>query len=227
MLPQTSTVTHTKPISIVIADDHQFLIDGFCFAIKKHPHLFMAGQAYNGAEVVKLVEHVRPDVAFIDVKMPVMDGIAATREIVQRFPYVSVIAFSHDMEEHVITDMIDAGAMGYLLKNEHISVILKAIDKVTKGEVFYSHEVSNKLAAMMKRTAYNPMKPFDKPRFTELELAVIKETCDELSSKEMASKLGVGVGSVESAKTRIMEKTGAKNSAGIVKYAIKNYLYRV
>jgi two-component system response regulator NreC len=227
MLLQTPTTTNTKPIRIVIADDHELLVDGFCLAMKKHPQVFVAGQASNGVELIKVVEEVRPDVVITDVQMPVKDGIAATREITKRFPYVSVIAFSSFMEESLITDMMDAGAMGYLLKNERVSNILLAIDKVLGGETFYSHEVSNKLAGMLKRTAYNPMKPFDKPRFTDLELAVMKEICDELSSKEIAHKLGVDVRSVDGAKTRIMEKTGARNSAGIVKYCIKNYIVKI
>lgn len=227
MLLETPAKTQTKPVRVVIADDHQFLVDGFCFAMRKHPQVLMAGQAGNGAELVQLVEEVRPDVAFTDIQMPLMDGITATREITERFPYVSVIAFSGFIEESFITDMIDAGAMGYLLKNEPVTILLKAIDKVMKGEVYYSHEISNRLAAMMKRTAYNPLKPFDKPRFTELELAVMKEICDELTSKEIAQKLGVEVRSVESAKSRIMEKTGCRNSAGIVKYAIQNYIVRL
>jgi two-component system, NarL family, response regulator NreC len=227
MLLETSTVTQTKPVRIVIADDHPFLVDGFCFAMKKHPHVLMAGQAGNGEELIKLVEEVCPDVVFTDIQMPEMDGITATREIVHRFPYVSVIAFTSFIDDCLITDMMEAGAVGYLLKNEHITIILRAIEKVMNRETYYSHEVSNRLVAMMKRTAYNPMKPFDKPRFTELELAVIKEICDELSSKEIATKLGVEVRSVESAKSRIMERTGCRNSAGIVKYAIRNYIVRL
>jgi len=226
MLLETPTVTQTKPVSVVIADDHEFLVDGFCFAMRKHPQVFMAGQATNGEELVKLVEDVRPDVVFTDIQMPVKDGITATREIMQRYPYTNVIAFTSFIEDCLIADMMEAGAMGYLLKNEHISIILKAIDKVMKREVYYSHEVSNRVAAMVKRTGINPMKPFDRPHFSELEIAVMKEICDELSSKEIAHKLGVEVRSVESAKSRLMEKTGARNSAGIVKYAIRNYIVR-
>lgn len=226
MLLETPTKTQTRPARVVIADDHPFLIEGFCLAMRKHSQVLMAGQASNGQELVKLVEEVQPDVAFTDIQMPVMDGIAATREITERFPYVSVIAFSSFIEDCLITDIIEAGAMGYLLKNEHITIILKAIERVMNREVYYSHEVSLRLAAMMKRTGYNPMKPFDKPHFTELELAVMKLICDELSSKEIAQKLGIDARSVESAKSRIMEKTGARNSAGIVKYAIKNYIVR-
>lgn len=226
MLLETPTLAPTKPVRVVIADDHPIFIDGFYSAMRKHPQVSVAGQAANGEELVQLVEELVPDVVFTDIQMPVKNGIAATREIMQRFPYVSVIAITNYIEDSFITDMMEAGAMGYLLKNETVHEILRAIEKVMSGQIYYSHEVSNRLVALMKRTAYNPMKPFDKPRFTELELAVMKEICDELSSKEIAQKLGIEVRSVESAKARIMEKTGCRNSAGIVKYAIRNYIVR-
>jgi DNA-binding NarL/FixJ family response regulator len=79
---------------------------------------------------------------------------------------------------------------------------------------------------MLKRTGYNPMKSFDKPQFSPFEIDVIKAICDELTTKEIAAKLGVEVRSVESAKSRILDKSGAKNSAGIVKFAIRNYIVR-
>lgn len=227
MLLQTPTATATKPVRIVIADDHPVLVEGFCFAMRKHPQVLVAGHASNGEELVNLVEEVRPDVVFTDIQMPVKDGIAATKEILDRFPYISIIAFTNYIEDGLVTDMMEAGASGYLLKNEHISIILKAIEKVVHGEIYYSQEVSNRLVALMKRTAYNPMKPFDKPRFTEMELSVMVEICNELSSKEIAQKLGMEVRSVESAKSRIMEKIGCHNSVSIVKYAIRNNIYRL
>ncbi|MBO9684352.1 MAG: response regulator transcription factor, partial [Flavisolibacter sp.] len=186
MLPPTLTATPTKPVRVVIADDHQLLVDGFYCAMKKHPQILMAGYANDGGALVNLTDEIRPDVVFTDIQMPVMDGIAATREIVQRFPYIKVIGFSGFLDEGYITDMMEAGAMGYLLKNDDYTVILKAIENVMQGKVFYSHEVSNKLAAMMQRTGYNPTKPFDMPHFSELELAVVKEICNGLISKEIA-----------------------------------------
>lgn len=227
MLLETAVETQVKPVRVVIADDHHLFVEGFCSAMGRHKQVFVAGEAYNGQQLVNLVEDVLPDVVFTDIQMPVKDGIEATREIFRRFPFINVIGFSSFAEESFITDMMDAGAMGYLLKNEHISVILKAIEQVMKGQTFYSHEVSNKLAAMMKRTATNPMKPFGKPQFSDLEIAVMKEVCDELSDKEIAGKLGIDVRSVESAKTRIKEKTGCRNNAGIVKYAIRNYIVKL
>lgn len=227
MLPNTTATQHTKPIRIVIADDNEFFIDGFCAAMARHCGVFMAGQAGNGLQLMKLVEELRPDVVFTEVYLPQKDGISATKEIVERFPYIHVIGFSNFMEDRLIADMMEAGAMGYLLKNEPSCIILKAIDKVMKREVYYSHEVSNRVAAMVKRTAYNPMKPFEGPHFSELEMEVMREICEELSCKEIAAKLEVDVRTVESAKSRIMEKTGCRNSAGIVKYAIKNYIVKL
>jgi DNA-binding NarL/FixJ family response regulator len=225
MLSSTQTITPTKPVRVVIADDHPFFIDGFCAAMRKQPQILVAGSAQNGQELVRLVEEIRPDIVFTDIQMPVMDGIAATKEIRQKFPYINIIAFSGFIEDCLITDMVEAGASGYLLKNEHISEILTAIESVMNGGCYYSHEVSGRIVTLMRRTGLNPLKPFNKPRFTERELAVMKEICHELSNKEIAQKLGLDVRSVESAKSRIMEKTGCRNSAGIVVYAIRNYIW--
>jgi DNA-binding NarL/FixJ family response regulator len=227
MLSSAQTVTPTKPVRVVIADDHPFFIEGFCDAMRKHPQVMIAGRAHNGQELVALVEELCPDVVFTDIQMPVKDGIAATKEIREKFPYVNVIGFSGFIEDSFITDMLEAGASGYLLKNEHISEILSAIDNVMSGGCYYSREVSTRLATLMRRTNCNPLKPFNKPHFTELELSVMKEICQELSSKEIAQKLGLEARSVESAKSRIMEKTGCRNSAGIVVYAIRNYIWRL
>src|SRR5947208_1133734 len=106
MLLETAVETHIKPVRVVIADDHQIFVEGFCSAMRKHKQVFIAGQAYNGQELVDLVDEVRPDVVFTDIQMPVKDGIVATREILQRFPYVNVIGFSGFLEECLITDMM-------------------------------------------------------------------------------------------------------------------------
>jgi DNA-binding NarL/FixJ family response regulator len=227
MLLETATVIPTKPARIVIADDHPFFVDGFYAAMRKHPQVLLAGSAVNGRELVNLVQEVRPEVVFTDIQMPVMDGIAATRQIRESFPYINIIGFSSFIEDTLITDMLEAGASGYLLKNAHISEILAAVDSVMKGGVYYSREVSDRLAVLMRRTHCNPMKPFNKPHLTKLEMAVMKEICNELSNKEIAQRLNLDVRSVESAKRRIMEKTGCRNSAGIVVYAIRNFIVQL
>lgn len=226
MLPSSPTVIPTKPVRIVIADDHPVYIDGLCDGMRKHPQVLVAGTAHNGDELLTLAEELCPEVVLTDIQMPVKDGIAATKEIREKFPYIKIIGLSGYIEDCLITDMMDAGASGYLLKNERISEIITAIEKVANGSCYYSREVLDRLAVLMKRTGINPMKPFNKPSFTEKELSVMIEICNELSNKEIAQKLNMDVRSVEGAKSRIMEKTGCHNSAGIIMYAIRNFIVR-
>jgi DNA-binding NarL/FixJ family response regulator len=224
MLLQTQTTPRTNPVRIVIADDHPIFIEGFYAALRKHTQVVIEGNASNGAELVQMVEELEPDVVFTDIQMPVMDGIEATRKIKQRFPQIPVIAYSGFVEDCFITDMLEAGASGYLLKNDSVKEVLNAIDKVLNGQVYWNLEVSNRLVTLMKRADFNPRRPFERPRFSQVELSVIRETCNGLSSKEIANKLGIEVRSVETAKSRILIKAGCRNSAGIVMFAIRNNL---
>lgn len=94
MLLEIPPETQVKPVRVVIADDHEIFVEGFCSAMRKHKQVFVAGEAYNGQQLVDLVEDVLLDVVFTDIQMPIKNGIDATREIFQRFPYISVIGIS-------------------------------------------------------------------------------------------------------------------------------------
>lgn len=214
------------PVRIVIADDHPVYVDGLYTGLRKHKNIRIMGHASNGIELLQLVERTQPDVVMTDIQMPGMDGIAATKEIRRRYPNIQVIALSGFAEDCLITDMLDAGASGYLLKNAHPNEIALAIEKVMQNEMHYSLEVSNKVMALMRRTQSNPMKPLNKPQFSQRELDVIKEICRGHSSKQIAEALHIDVRAVESAKERIMEKTGCNNSTAIAMYAVRNYIFQ-
>jgi len=225
MLAETSTPTPTKPVRIVIADDHPILVDGFCFALRKHKEVEVAGTACNGEQLVKLVQQLQPDIAFTDIKMPVMDGITAAKEIRERFPGVKVIAFTGFMDDCFITDMmIEAKASGYLLKEAHKKEILMAIEKVSSGQIYCSGEVLQRLVVLAQRTSTNPVKPFSKPDFTEREMTIMAENARGLSSKEIAQKQNIKPGAVESAKRRLFEKTNCRNSLELAAYAFRNFI---
>ncbi len=224
MLSAPAAAQQILPIRIVIADDHPFFVDGFYAAMRKHNEVRVMGHAHNGKDLLDLVQKTQPDVVITDIQMPVMDGIAATREIKRRYPQIHVIAISAFAEDVFITEMLDAGASGYLLKNAHKDEIICAIERVVRNEMHYSLEVSNKVVALMKRTKTNPMKPLDKPRFTDKELAVMKEICKGYSSKEIAQVLQLEVRAVESARQRIMEKTGCSNSTAVAMYAVRHFI---
>ena len=159
-----SATTDHMPIQIIIADDHPAIIDGFCFALRKHKNLRVTGKAYNGEQLVQLVAELQPDIVFTDIQMPLKDGIAATKEITQSFPHIKVIAFSGFMDDCYVADMmIDAKASGYILKEAPKKEILNAIEKVCNGEIYCSEQVMTKLITLAQRTKTNPVKPFSKP----------------------------------------------------------------
>src|SRR5215207_1311812 len=121
------------PIRIVLADDHEIFRDGFKVMIKKQPSVQLVGEAANGEELIALTSQLRPDVIITDIKMPVMDGIEATKRLTADFPEIGIIALSMFDEENLIVEMLEAGAKGYLLKNAHKDEILEAIKTVDRN----------------------------------------------------------------------------------------------
>lgn len=215
------------PLRLVLADDHELFRDGFQVMLKKQPNIELVGEAANGVELLYLVRTLHPDVVITDIKMPQMDGIEATRQLVKEFPQLPVIALSMFDEENLIVDMLEAGARGYLLKNASKKEIVAAIDTVVDGEVFYCGNTSGKLAKLIAHSQFDPRKKNKEPEFSLRELEIIRMVCEERSNKEIASQLSLSVRTVEGHRERIQEKMNVRNMAGIVVYAIKHHLYKV
>ena len=221
-------MTKTNQIRIILADDHEIFRDGFKSMLRKQPSIEMIGEAANGDELVRLTRQLLPDVVVTDIKMPKMDGLEATKILSKEFPLMGIIALSMIDEESQIVDMMEAGAKGYLLKNAHKNEIVNAISAVYEGEVYYCDETSAKLSRMI---AANERIPFirkkEKIEFSDREIDVILLICDQLTNKEIASRLNLSIRTIEGYRDRIQEKIGARNSAGIVVYAIKNNIYQL
>ena len=218
--------SHYLPIRIVLADDHEIFRDGFRVMLKKQPGVELVGEAGDGEEVLKLVEELQPDVVVTDIKMPKLDGIKATKIITKKYPHIGVISLSMFDEENLIVDMLEAGAKGYLLKNAHKTEIIAAVEAVYRKQVYYCNHTSRKLTKMIAESSFNPNKPH-KPEFTEREVLVMQYICQELSNREIAMHLNLSVRTIEGYREKIQEKISAKNTAGIVVYAIKNSIYKV
>lgn len=214
-------------IRIVLADDHEIFRDGFNVMLKKQKEIELTGEAENGLDLIELVGKVQPDVILTDIKMPRMDGIEATRILSQKFPHINIIALSMFDDEHLIIDMLEAGAKGYLLKNAHKYEILEAVKAVYYQETYYCHHTTHKLAEMIAKSRFNPYKQKKKIEFTNKEKEVIHLICRQFSNKEMANELKLSTRTIEGYREKIMEKMNARNTAGIVVYAIKNNIYRV
>jgi DNA-binding NarL/FixJ family response regulator len=214
-----------NPIKIVLADDHEIFRDGFNAMLKKQPSVELAGEASNGEELVELTRRVQPDVVVTDIKMPKMDGLQAVKIISKEFPNMGIIALSMIDEENLIVDMMEAGARGYLLKNAHKNEIVETIKAVNNGSIYYCDGVSTKLTRMIAKSDKIPFnKKSSRPELSQKEIDVIHLVCEEMTNKEIADRLNL---TIEGYRDRIQEKIGARNSAGIVVYAIRNKIYTI
>jgi DNA-binding NarL/FixJ family response regulator len=216
---------YSLPIRIILADDHEIFRDGFRVMLKKQTSIILEGEAANGEELVKLAHDVNPDVIITDIKMPKLDGVMATKQLLNELPHIGVIALSMFDEEHLIIDMLEVGAKGYLLKNAHKNEIIAAVQAVAKGQTYFCEHTSQKLTKLLASSNYNPYKKI-KPQFNETELAVMRLICEELSNKEIAETLHLSVRTIEGYRDRIQDKIQSRNTAGIVVYAIKHRIYQ-
>ncbi len=213
-------------IRLAVADDHEIFLDGLALMLSRQEHITLVGQAADGRELVELVNAENPDVVMTDIKMPRMDGIAATRMLVQQNPEVRVIALSMFDEEDLIVEMLEAGAKGYLLKNADKQEILEAIASVYEDRVYYCKSTSAKLAGMIAKSRFNPYKQKETITFTDREQEIIRLICQQFTAQQIGERIFLSKRTVEGYRTRILEKMNVRNTAGVVMYALKNNLVK-
>jgi two-component system, NarL family, response regulator NreC len=211
-------------IRLVIADDHEIFRDGLALMLSKQQDITLAGQAGNGRDLLELVDKVQPDVVMTDIKMPGMDGIEATKLLLQRFPDLRIIALSMFDEENLIVDMLEAGAKGYLLKNADKQEILDAISHVYEDKTYYCRHTSAKLAALIVKSKFNPHKKSEQVSFNEREKEIVRMICQQCTTQEIGERLFLSKRTVEGYRTKILEKMNVKNTAGVVIFALRHHL---
>lgn len=211
-------------IRLVIADDHEIFRDGLALMLSRQPDITLVGQANNGRELLELLTSVEADVVMTDLKMPLMDGITATRALLQRNPDIKIIALSMFDEEELIVEMLEAGAKGYLLKNADKQEIIEAINSVYEDHIFYCRQTSAKLASMIVKSRFNPSRENNLITFTDREKEIIRLICQQFTAQEIGDKIFLSKRTVEGHRTRILEKMNVKNTAGVVVFALKNNL---
>lgn len=213
-------------ISLVIADDHEIFRDGLTLMLSKQNAIKLVGQASDGHELIRLVETHQPDIVLTDIKMPGLDGIAATKQLLQTNPQLKIIALSMFEEENLIVEMLELGAKGYLLKNADKTEIIEAITTVHEGNIFYCKHTTATLASLIVKSKFDPLKKNPKSLFTEREKEIIQLICRQHTAQEIGEKLFLSKRTVEGYRTRILEKMEVKNSAGVVVYALKHNIIK-
>jgi DNA-binding NarL/FixJ family response regulator len=209
-------------VKIILADDHQLMREGLRTLIEKELGMEVVGEAGDGQAVVQLARETLPDIIIMDVGMPGLDGIDATRQITSEFPSVKVVALSMHSNKLFVMDMFEAGASGYLLKECAFAELATAIDAVRVNEVYLSPKVAGiVLDGHMKRPSAEPNSTVV---LTEKECEVLQLLATGKSTKQIALQFEKSVQTIDAHRRRIMDKLGIDNLAELVKYAIREGL---
>ena len=214
----------SENIKLAIADDHEIFRDGLKLMLEKAGCIDLVGEAANGMELIKLVKDKLPHVVITDIKMPGMDGVEATTHIRKHFPHIKVIALSM-YDEQLILEMLEAGAMGYLLKNSDKFEITDAVETVYEGNYYYCKHTSGRLAKLIAAQRNQIDNKNKEAEFSDKEIEIIQLICREYTNKEIGEKLFLSTRTVEGYRTKILQKMEAKNIVGIVVEAIRLGIY--
>ncbi len=214
----------SEPIKIVLADDHSLFREGILLVLKKEKSIVIAGEAADGDALLQLIDEVEPDVVITDIDMPYKNGIAVTKIVKQQRPNVGILALTMFDEEHLLVDMMDAGANGYLLKSSRKEELLTAIQSAKDGGTYFCEQTSTQLSKMIAATKAGQKK--EAVEFSETELSVMQLLCEQYATKEIADRTKLTISTVEKTRTRIIEKTGSVNIVGVVIFAIRHGYFK-
>lgn len=207
--------------NILIVDDHKIVRDGIKSLLDGETDFAIVAEASNGKEALEILEKQDPDLIIMDISMPEMDGIEATKAIKMSYPSIKVLALTMVADSHKIRSMIEAGASGYILKSSNREDLITALHNVKKGQVHFSDEATKAILEEMINPSLNKPLNFE---ITDREKDVLKLIVDEYTNQEIASKLFISVRTVDAHRRNLLQKIGAKNTAGLVKFAYENNL---
>lgn len=212
-------------IKVLLADDHQMFLDGLSSLLSQLKDVEVVAVVNNGKEALEKIPAVSPDLAILDLNMPVMNGIETAKKIVERFPQIKVLGLTMENDLQSVNQMLQAGAVGYILKNTGKSELELAIRQVMKDEPYLSQSISNQLAQNLlqnfqqKKDNQNALSSL-----TEREIEILKLIALENSNTEIADRLFISPKTVETHRKNLMRKIEVKNSLGVYKFAVKHKL---
>jgi DNA-binding NarL/FixJ family response regulator len=213
-----------EKINIAIADDHKIFREGLIELLSKERHLNVIGGAGTRGELLDIVQHQLTHIVIMDIDMGETNGIDLTSEVRKINPELKILALSMHGEKSYIVRMLEAGATGYILKNAGKEEILNAIDTVANGDTYLSSQVSSKLIEHITHPASTKKEKTRSFPLTDREVEVLKLIADEYSNSEIAEKLFISIRTVDTHRRNLLDKLSAKNTAGLVKYAIQSGL---
>jgi len=213
-------------IKVVLADDEELFRVGMYHILSKDEEIEIVHQACNGAELLDYLENTEPlpDIIIMDIKMPELNGVEATKAVCAKFPEIGIIALTTYNTKPFIRNMIDVGASSYLVKNSPTESVLQTIKQVYYNGFYYDTLVMEALKSGKNKSKADSVSFFDETFITQREQEVLEKICLQRTSQEIADDLFISKRTVEVHRKNLLEKTGAKNLAGLVIFAVKNNL---
>lgn len=198
-------------ITIAIAEDHQALIDGILSYLRYEDDIKVLGTANNGETLLKLVRLKQPKVVLCDIRMPILDGIEATKTILKEFPNTKVIAFTMFDQEDAVQQMLEAGAKGYILKNSSLKVVLEAIRAVVNGKSYFDDQIH---LPQKKNSTNNSI-------LSSREREIIQLIAKGRTSHQIADELFIGKSTVDTHRKNMIRKLGLSGAGELLRYAVE------
>lgn len=213
-------VIATKKTTVLLADDHTVVRQGLRALLSSEEDIEVIGEAENGRRAVLLARENPPDVVLMDVAMPLLNGLEATRQILRLSPATKVLVLTSYGDDELVLQLLDAGVSGYLLKQTAADDLLRAIREVRAGRSFLSPSVARRLRHHSQDAFTNGSSPHKSRELTSREAEVLQLIAEGLSNKQIASELGISVKTVEKHRQQVMNKVGIHEIAGLTRYAI-------
>jgi len=210
-----------KKITILLADDHTIVREGFRKMLEFEDDLEVIGEAKDGRQAVAMAKELLPAVILMDIAMPLLNGLEATRQVLRAVPTAKVLMLSAHNDDAYVKNAVESGAMGFLLKQTSAHDVCRAIREIQKGNKFFTPSISKRLdrlhAQPTDRTGAVPKKAGE---LTSREMEVLQLIAEGKANKETASELGIGLKTVEKHREHLMQKLDIHDTAGLTRYAI-------
>jgi DNA-binding NarL/FixJ family response regulator len=211
-----------KRITVLLAEDHMIVREGFRILLNSEGDLELIGEAQTGRQAVKMAVELRPDVVVMDVAMPQLNGLEATRQIRKAIPDARIIMLSAHSDDAYVEQAIDMGAAGYLFKQTSAHALAEAIREVHKGGTYFSPSIAKRLRSRARETLNSKGKLRKKTvRLSSREVEVLQQIAEGTPNKKIASELGISVKTVEKHRDHLMQKLDIHDTASLTRYAIE------
>ena len=208
---------------VLLVDDHEIMREGLSALLRKHPEYETVGQACDGRAALKMVEQLKPDIVVMDIEMPNLNGIDATRQMIAKRPDIKVLALSTHSRRSMVVKMLEAGASGYMLKDSAFSELMEGIKAMGEQRVYLCTRIAKVVFSDYVKMLTNP-KWSGGDGLTGREREVLQLVAEGNTTKEIASILCLSVKTVDTHREHIMEKLSIHNIAGLTKYAVREGL---